>query len=100
MTRVIDELIEPSVSDMVASRLAAEVLTIPGIRSLGLGRFRQGDAITDGIEFTPSEIRVHVVVGYPEGFPLPGLIDRVKRRVIPYAEDRSVAVVIEDVEDG
>lgn len=98
---MIEELTEPLVGDLVTRRLAAEVLEVPGVRALGFGRFRRCDStMCDGIELTAREVRVHVVVGYPEGFPLPTLIERVKRRVAPLAERRSVAVVIEDVEDG
>ena len=100
MTAVADPAVTPHHAPTPA-RIAEEVLAVRGVRALGEGGpdMARGSA-PRGVEVLPGGIRVHVVVGYPDGFPLPRLIDRVRRRLEPLVMGGSVSVVIEAVDES
>ncbi|QYJ14226.1 hypothetical protein Rxycam_00022 [Rubrobacter xylanophilus DSM 9941] len=102
-----EEVLPPAGSgdvDLAVARSIAEaVLALKGVYSLGAGRYAEaatygaGEKVV-GVVVDSEEARVHIVVSYPQGTPIPDLIEQVRRVAKRYAKDRRVSVVIEDVQ--
>jgi hypothetical protein len=83
-----------------ADEIAAAVSTAPGVAALsggrlgGVGTYLPGRRVT-GVVVRDHDLEVHVVGRY--GVPVAQIADGVRRAVEPYAADRMVHVIIEDL---
>ena len=87
----------------LARAVSETVLTTDGVYSLGVGRWAEaatygaGEKVT-GVVVNPGESRVHIVARYPLSEPIPDLAERIRDRVAPEAQGRTMTVVVEDLE--
>jgi hypothetical protein len=83
-----------------AELIAAAVGAVPGVASLsggrlgGVGTYLPGRRVT-GVVTRDDEIEVHVIGRY--GTPVTEIASEVRRAVEPFAGDRTVHVIIEDL---
>lgn len=86
----------------LAAGVAGAAISVPGIHSLGAGRYAEaatygaGEKVV-GVVVNPEEVEVHIVVFYPPEGSIPELAQKVREEVLPRAGDRTVAVVVEDL---
>lgn len=88
----LEGMAEPAAAE-IARRVAVETLATRGVSRLAA-------AVADSVVVTADEVRVRLVVDYPDGFPLADLISEVRRRVGPPAGGRRVTVVVDGVRDS
>jgi hypothetical protein len=87
-------------SDKKAEQIAAAVGASPEVASLsggrlgGVGTYLPGRRVT-GVVIRDDELEVHVVGRF--GVPVAEIAAAVRRAVEPYADDRTVHVIIEDL---
>jgi hypothetical protein len=83
-----------------AERIAAAVGQAPGVAGLsggrlgGVGTYLPGRRVT-GVVIRDGELEVHVIGRY--GTPVPEIASAVRRAAEPFAGDRTVHVIIEDL---
>lgn len=83
-----------------ADEIAVAVSAAPGVAALsggrlgGVGTYLPGRRVT-GVVIRDQDLEVHVVGRY--GVPVPQIAADVRRAVEPYAADRTVHVIIEDL---
>jgi acylphosphatase len=86
----------------IARAVAGAALATTGVHVLGEGRYAEAatyganDKVL-GVVVNNDSVRVHVVAKYPEGTPVPELVQRIERQAAPHAEGRTVEVVVEDL---
>lgn len=92
------------IDDLQLARTVSEaVLTTEGVYSLGVGRYAEaatygaGEKVT-GVVVDRGDIRMHIVAHYPLAEPIPVLAERIRDRVAPEAQGRTMTVVVEDLE--
>jgi hypothetical protein len=89
-----------SAADANAIAIAVAVSAAPGVATLsggrfgGVGTYLPGRQVT-GIVIRDQDLEVHVVGRY--GVPVAQIAAEVRRAVEPYAGDRTVHVIIEDL---
>ena len=87
----------------LARAVAEAALAVHGVSSLGKGTYAEaatygaGEKV-QGVVVTPSDVRVHVIAAYPDGVPVPLLVERVRAAVAPLVGDRRLTIVVEDLE--
>ncbi|HEY3687421.1 MAG TPA: hypothetical protein VGL93_30570 [Streptosporangiaceae bacterium] len=93
-----------SSNDTEPARLIADaVLACPDVAALSRGPFGTvatylPGAFVGGVAVRDDEVEVHVVAHY--GRPVPEIAARVRDIVTPYAGDREVTVVVDDIDIG
>jgi len=87
----------------VARAVADTALSTEGVHSLGTGAFAEvatygpGEKVL-GVVVTEDKVEVHIVALYPPRSSVPELADDLRSKLIPEAGDRSIEVVVEDIE--
>jgi hypothetical protein len=92
------------IDDLQLARTVSEtVLATEGVYSLGVGRYAEaatygaGEKVT-GVVVNRDAIRMHIVARYPLADPIPVLAERIRDRVAPEAQGKTLTVVVEDLE--
>ena len=91
---------EVPAAEVPAARIAEAVGAVPGVAALsggrlgGVGTYLPGRRVT-GVAIRGDDLEVHVVGRY--GIPVAEIAAGVRRAVEPYAGDRTVHVIIEDL---
>jgi hypothetical protein len=89
-----------SASSGPAEDIAAAVSAAPGVAALsggrlgGVGTYLPGRRVT-GVVLRDNDLEVHIVGRY--GVPVAEIAAEVRRAVEPYAGDRTVHVIVEDL---
>jgi len=83
-----------------AERIADQIKRVPGVHSLGRGRFAEAATYgrgktVRGVVVESESVTVHIVAESPSGLPLPELAERIRRAVTP--APRVLDLVVEDL---